>query len=46
MGEERTLLTHKNIAFAHVFNNTKEFKLTPEECCFLINNMTYLNRLT
>ena len=31
---------------AHVFNNTKEFKLTPEECYFLTNNMTYLNRLT
>ena len=30
MGEERILLTHKNIALGHVFNNTKEFKLTPE----------------
>lgn len=45
-GRENIIEIHKNIAFAHVFNNTKEFKLTPEECYSLINNMTYLTRLT
>lgn len=45
-GRENIIEIHKNIVFAHVFNNTKEFNLTPEECYFLINNMIYLTRVT